>query len=384
MEAAVPSYDAPLAEYRRRAAELLAGHRAREPRALDLFHRLHPRFLEPERTWKPRDLEPGEVAAAELDLGDAELAVARGSCFRDWAALVAFRESMDDPDSPVRRFEAAVEAVLDGDLAGLDALLARDPALARARSSRSTCFDPPQHRATLLHYLAANGVENHRQRSPRNAVAVARRLLDAGAEVDALADLYGGQCTTLSLLVSSSPPAERGVQVPLVHLLVERGADLAGRGAGPWTSPLTTALVFGFRAAAEALVERGAAVSSLDVAAGLGRLAQARALLPSASPHERHRALALAAQLGRLELVELLLDAGEDPDRYNPEALHAHATPLHHAALAGDLDVVRCLVARGARLDLRDRIWHSTPLGWAQHAGQAPVAEFLLATGAPD
>jgi hypothetical protein len=31
--------------------------------------------------------------------------------------------------------------------------------------------------------------------------------------------------------------------------------------------------------------------------------------------------------------------------------------------------VARLLVARGARLDIRDTIWHGTPLGWAIHGG---------------
>src|SRR4029079_14228007 len=82
------------------------------------------------------------------------------------------------------------------------ALLGAPPELARARSTRITHFDPPAHRATLLHYVAANGVEGYRQVTPANAVDVARLLLQAGAEVDALADMYGGHHTTLSMLVS--------------------------------------------------------------------------------------------------------------------------------------------------------------------------------------
>lgn len=107
------------------------------------------------------------------------------------------------------------------------------------------------------------------------------------------------------------------------------------------------------------------------------------ALLPGAGATERHLALALAAQLGHAPLVRLLLDAGEDPDRFNPRGAHAHATPLHHAALAGHATVVELLVTRGARLDIRDRIYASTPLGWAPHAGRREVEAFLLARGAP-
>jgi hypothetical protein len=58
-------------------------------------------------------------------------------------------------------------------------------------------------RANLLHYVAANGVEGGRQKTLANAVevAVAKTLLDAGAEVDALADMYDAKCTTMSILL---------------------------------------------------------------------------------------------------------------------------------------------------------------------------------------
>jgi ankyrin repeat protein len=57
--------------------------------------------------------------------------------------------------------------------------------------------------------------------------------------------------------------------------------------------------------------------------------------------------------------------------------MHAHATPLHHAALRGHLDVVRALVDRGARTDMRDAIYDATPLGWAQHGGRQEIVKWL-------
>ena len=63
---------------------------------------------------------------------------------------------------------------------------------ARAIDARHA-FQPAGARATLLHYVAANGVEGYRQLTPPNAVAIADALLDAGADVDALADMYGGR-----------------------------------------------------------------------------------------------------------------------------------------------------------------------------------------------
>ncbi len=383
MELTALPFRAGLAEYRQQADRLLEAWRAGDAGAIEVFRHKLPRHLRADIPWLPRPLSDEDIRNAPLDRADAQLALARWYDFESWPRLEEHATAVADADSPVARFEAAVEAVIDGDLAALASLLGDDPGLLRARSARVTHFDPPVHRATLLHYVAANGVEGYRQRTPPNAVAVAKTLLTAGAEVDALADMYGGQCTTMSMLVSSGHPAAAGLQVALVETLLDFGAAVDGRGAGDWTSPLMTALAFGYRDAAEALARRGARVDSLAAAAGLGRLEDARQRLATAANDDRHRALALAAQLGHADVVRLLLDAGEDPDCYNPKGNHGHSTPLHQAALSGHLDVVRLLVERGARLDIRDTIYESTPLGWAAYGGQTAVAEYLRARGAP-
>jgi hypothetical protein len=370
-----------LDQYERQAEELLAAHRAGDSLAIQLIHQNHPRFLDEKITWLPKNLSDEEIRCAAFDLADARLTVARGYSFRDWEALAEYVAAVG-PEGPVFEFESAVEAVISGDLAALKSLLHVSPGLARARSTRVTCLDPAVHRATLLHYVAANGVECYRQMSPPNAAEIAKVLLDAGAEVDALADMYGGHYTTMIMLVSSSPPANAGVQVALVETLLDYGAAIEGRGSTKWAPPLVTALVFGFLDAAEALVRRGARVDYLAAAAGLGRVADAACLLATADADSRHLALALAAQHGHAQIVGLLLDAGEDPNRYNPEGCHAHATPLHHAVWFGHLAVARLLVERGARLDIKDKIYQSTPLGWAIHGGQAEIEEYLRAHGA--
>ena len=302
--------------------------------------------------------------------GDDLHAVARQYDFRDESALTQYVAEVSDPDSPVHQFEAAVEAVINGDIESLAALIRRHPSLTQARSTRITPFDPPMHRATLLHYLAANGVEGYRQKSPANAVAVACLLLENGADPNAIAHCYGMDCTTMSLLVSSTPPAQVGTQVPLVDTLIDHGATVDGQ-------TLLTALSFRYQPAAEALVRRGVKIENVAAAAGLGLVAETVQLLPTADEPSLHLALALAAQLGHPETTKLLLEAVVDPNRYNPPVTHAHSTPLHQAALAGHIEVVRLLVNHGARLDLEDTIFHGTPLGWAEHGGQSEVANFL-------
>lgn len=371
-----------LKQYEDQAAALLQGWKAEDSEAIKVFREHHPRFLDERITWLPKNLSDAEVKSVSLDVSDARLAVARCYSFQDWSRLVEWVTAIGQPGTPIAKFEAAVEAVITGDLDTLDRLLGETPALTTERSTFVTCHDPPVHGATLLHYVAANGVEGFRQKTPKNAVLIATRLLDGGADPNALAWMYGGQCTTMSMLVSSSHPAEAGVQVALVDILVDYGAAVNELGTGNWTSPLMTALVFGFLDAAQALVRRGARVTTLAEAAGLGRVDTVRQRLATASADDRHRALALAAQLGHVEIVRLLLDAGEDPNRYNPDGLHSHGTPLHHAALAGHDAVVQLLVERGARLDIKDTLWQGTPLGWAKYGGQEEVASYLTARGA--
>jgi len=378
-------FRSPLAAYERQAESLLAGHRADDPAAIDLFHRKHPRFLDDKVKWLPKIIPDSEIRDASLSLEDARLAIARHHDFLDWPSLAAHVELVSQ-QGPVFEFESAVEAVINGDIGALQDALHRDPAMVRARSGRVCCFDPPVHRATLLHYVAANGVEAYRQKTPPNAIEIARTLLQAGAEPDALADMYGAECTTMSMLVSSSHPAEMGLQAPLVELLLDFGAAIEGRGTRKWGTPLFTALVFGMIEAAEVLAKRGACIE-LPAAAGLGLVDEAARLLPPADAEARHRALSQAAQHGRVEVVRLLLDAGEDPNRYNLEGNHPHTTPLHQAVLGGHEAVVRLLVERGARLDIRDTIWQGTPLGWALHGGgraHPHMAECLRSLGATE
>jgi len=379
---AVP-FRSPLSVYEHQAESLLAAHRAADAAAIDLFHRKHPRFLDEKIKWLPKSIDASEIRDADLSLDDARLTIARSYDFHDWPSLATWVEAVSQ-HGPVLAFETAVEAVVNGDLAALEDALRRDPALVRARSGRVCAFDPPMHRATLLHYVAANGVEAYRQKTPPNAVEIARTLLEASAEPDALADMYGAECTTMSMLVSSSHPADAGLQVPLVELLLGFGAAIEGRGTRKRGTPVFTALAFGMADAARVLAKRGARID-LPAAAGLGLVDDAARLLPSADAEACHRGLSLAAQHGHAEIIRLLLDAGEDPNRYNPASNHPHTTPLHQAVLGGHEAVVKLLVERGARLDIRDTIWQGTPLGWAIYGGgraHPRMAECLRSLGA--
>src|ERR1700731_3630683 len=166
-------YRATLEEYQHQAEALSDAVKSGDEATEWRFKWLHPRF---------RGKSVTDVRAATLDIADAQGVIAHEYGFASWADLAEFTDAVSR-DGPIGRFEAAVEAVISGDVAALRSMLREDPELVRARSTR-------RHHATLLHYLGANGVEGERQKTPKNAVEVARILLDSGAEVDALADMY--------------------------------------------------------------------------------------------------------------------------------------------------------------------------------------------------
>src|ERR1051325_106503 len=123
------------------------------------------------------------------------------------------------------KFELAADAIIIGDFQGLKQLLATHPDLVEARSARA-------HGAPLIHYVAANGVEDFRQKTPKNIVEITRALIDSGAEVDAISHAYGGASTALGLAATSYHPAEAGVQLDLVDELLNAGACVDGAPGG--------------------------------------------------------------------------------------------------------------------------------------------------------
>ena len=328
---------------------------------LDAHRRRHPEAATLLRGHAARKGTDEDVFGAPLDLETARRVVAGEHEFRDWDA------AMDRGDRQVDRiFETAIDAVVGGDLAALKELLHDYPDLATRRSVFG-------HGCTLLHYVAANGVEQTRQRSPANAPAIARALLDSGADPDAGSRSYGPQDTPLELLVSSSHPGEAGVQADLVEILCRAGADVEGlRGDG---SPLWTAITWYYRHSAERLVKCGARVDNVITAAALGYLDRVQSyfgpdgrVVPDheirgascfthGGPFDPARlleyAFITAAGHGRGAVVEFLLTKGPDLTFREPiyanTALDAASYPHSAAGFPhGHPDVIRLLNATGA------------------------------------
>jgi ankyrin repeat protein len=275
----------------------------------------------------------------------------------------------------------AADAVVSGDRPTLERLLRESPELVRARSTRA-------HHATLLHYVGTNGFENYRQKSPKNAVEIATVLLEAGAEVDAVADTYG-KGTTLGLVATSVHPAQAGVQIALLQTLLDYGAAVDGAPGG-W-NPLIAALHNGRPEAAEFLAKRGARLD-LEGAAGVGRLDVVKgfftddgALEANTTKLQMELGFLWACEYGWNSIVDFLIEKGVD--------LRAQActgeTGLHWAVVGGHLDTIKLLLERGAPLEVKN-IYGGTALGqalWSAINGDpgidyVPICETLIQAGA--
>jgi ankyrin repeat protein len=318
--------------------------------------------------------------APEYDAGDARAIIARTHHFKKFEDFVVFTQTIQDKSSPVARFEAAVDAIVTGDLNSLRRLLREGSDLVRARSVRV-------HRSTLLHYVGANGVEGFRQHTPLNAVAIAEALLEAGAEVDAVADMYRGS-TTLALVATSLHPKRAGVQQALIQLLLDRGATLDHPATGGGRSLVHSCLANGRPEAAKYLVSRGAALD-FESAAPLGRLDVVRTYFdadgrPSVTKAQMESALVSASFNNAMTVVRFLLERGVDL-----EAQAGGFSGVNAAATGGCLDTVRLFLARGASLETQNQ-YGGTSLGGAlwgalnspEQGDYVGVIDSLLAAGA--
>jgi len=339
------------------AKDLLKQHAARVPESAQTIREFHPRF---ERC------ADAEIFDARVRLNDAQLTVARSHGFATWARLkrhverptladrldLPHHERIEDPT-----FRHAVDLLDAGDAVGLRRLLQLHPKLVKQQVlfEGKNYFRSP----TLLEFVAENPIRHGTL--PANIVEVARVLLEAGAEKAARDE-------TLMLVATGSVARECGMKCELIALLCEHGADP--------DKAIRPAAILDEHDAVLALIDHGARVDVV-VAAALDRVDAFRLLLKTATADDRWLALAVASQFGHAEIVRALLDLGEDPNRYNPLGGHAHATPLHQAALAGHEEVVRLLVERGARMDSKDTMFGGTPADWAAHAGKVEVQRYL-------
>jgi len=193
-------------------------------------------------------------------------------------------------------------------------------------------------------------------------------------------------------VLSSVHPARAGVQVALAELLVARGAAIDGPADDG--APLMTAVLFGYRDAAEALVRLGARIDDVVTAAALDRVdllalhagkVDPKLKLPDDVSRRREYALISAATHGRVEAIRALLAHRVDISGTDQQGF----TALHWACFKGHVDAIEDLLSRDAPTEARNA-YGGTVLDlvvWAasnanEGVDYAPIVQRLLAAGA--
>jgi ankyrin repeat protein len=278
-----------------------------------------------------------------------------------------------------------VAAIDAGDVARLDALLGAHPELVRARTNLDESHGYFAG-ATLLHHVAWN--PSRPSPVPDDVVAIARLLIDRGADVGAVTlGTNGG--STMGLLVTSKQASDADVSGPLMQLILDRGAKL-DIGDSSLDQPLANHAP----RAAEKLIELGAK-PDLCAAAALGRMDLLRQFFDETGSlrlrsRRQGRELSARDTIGlamlfayvnrRREAVDFLL---EKDGNWNMIGVN-NGTALHRAAHEGDLGMVQRLVAKGADIGNRENPYGATPLSWADHNKQRGVFDWLVANCAID
>lgn len=398
--------------YEDRAQGLVSAHQAGVPSALAQIREWHPRFADP---------SDDAIRAVPFDLEDARLVYARQHGFSTWAELAAGVASLakGETDEPFMR---AFEALRQADFARLRALVRTHPDLLSARGTNGN---------TLLNLAVSLGGSICGPLPPQ-AGAIFDLLAGPGSDVN-LANDRGW--TPLHQAAYANRPE-------LIQRLLGAGAMVDREAHGEGGTPLAVALFWGHREAADLLAEHGIVPLNLRIAAGLGRVdlierlfepdgalkadaARGRGFYrphsgfpvwrPSDDPQEiLDEALVWACKSGRVEVlgplvarsaridadpyrgtpllwaafcrrlgvVCWLLDHGADVNQRAMFRGREHGegiTALHAAAQEGDLAMAELLCDRGADLSIEDRIYHGTPISWAEHFGHAAVRDYLRA-----
>ncbi|MEA2244049.1 MAG: uncharacterized protein QOD24_3605 [Solirubrobacteraceae bacterium] len=274
-------------------------------------------------------------------LASAQLAVAREYGLASWPKL---------------RIEVLRREVLNSaDAARLRALLGEQLELAVARMEH-WCDHPkgasPLGYVAMLRYDTSSGV----WRDVPRAGMLARALIEAGAPVD------GAPGEPETPLITAASYGDAAV----ARVLIDAGADIDARAASnaggvPGGTPLLHAAVFGMTEVIDVLVAAGARPESVEEAAAVGDLTGY--LSPRTSLQARTRALVMAADHERLRVIDELLEAGTPIDA-SDEQWGRQA--LRVAAQNGRVASVEHLLACGADPNLRDARQGRTALEWCR------------------
>jgi uncharacterized protein len=298
-------------------------------------------LLREARAGDPGALERIEAVCDRLILASAQLAVAREYGFPSWRRLKA---EVDRREHLNRR-----------DLRGLRALFDEQPELAVDKLEH---WCDHRHGATPLGYVAMLRFDAPRlgiEPVQNGVTEVARLLVARGAPVE------GDPDDRETPLITAASYGDADV----ARVLIEAGADVdalaaVDSGGIPGGSALLHAGVFGNTDVVDVLAAAGAQVRSIVEAAAVGDI---DGWLTEETPlNERVRALTMAAGHDRTAVIEQLLAAGTPVDAVDAWGYSA----LRAAAENGRPASVRLLLAAGADPNQRDADEQLTPLEWSR------------------
>lgn len=188
----------------------------------------------------------------------------------------------------------------------------------------------------LLWFVADNPIRH--ERLPSNIVEVTRVIIDAlqknkNDNYQHIIDY------TLGLVATGRIPKECGVQIPLMELLINKGAKVKGSVLGPIGQHNFEAAIY--------LLEKGSDYN-LATAVGLGRIEDVKRFVKDATASELYVALVVASFFGKADMISLLIKAGVDVNGHGEQkdfgGFHSHASALHQAVYSSSLEAVKLLV----------------------------------------
>ncbi|MCU1263970.1 MAG: ankyrin repeat-containing protein [Acidobacteria bacterium] len=177
-----------------------------------------------------------------------------------------------------------------------------------------------------------------------------KRFLDAGMSVNLL-DKRDDELSTVLMVAAMAGKTETA------KLLIARGADINAKTKLGRTA-LTWASWRGMTDTVKALLTSGAEVNARDVRGG--------------TP------LNFAVDKGRIQTVTVLLDAGANPNFHHAET---GQTALIDAVVHHHVEIVRILLARGARVNDQDKSGRK-PVDWARRLNFVDIEVMLRAAAA--